>query len=216
MGYRTTKTEQVGGIGGRAINKLTDLKIRSFIRLSREGKATSKKLADGGGLYLFVTPAKTAVWRIKFRFAGKERVFAAGTYPTVTLEAARAQREKVKALLAQGRDPVQSRRLERANAIAASGETFGSVANQWLAKQKPQWSLVHYEKSNRAFERDVLPRIGNLAVKDITPQIVASVVDGILRRGVRETAAKVLQHINGVFRFAQARGRCSSAEASCP
>jgi len=82
--HRTTKPEEVGGIGGRAINKLTDLRIRSFVRQSREGTATTRKLADGGGLYLLVTPAGTAVWRVKYRFGGKERVFAAGSYPTTT------------------------------------------------------------------------------------------------------------------------------------
>jgi hypothetical protein len=188
------------------INKLTDLAIRSFIRARRTGQASKKKLSDGGGLYLVVTPAGTAVWRVKYRFGGNERLFAAGTYPATTLESARAEREKVKTLLREGRDPVQDRRLERANAIASSGETFKSVAALWLAKQKAQWSPIHFEKSSRAFDRDVLPRIGNLPVKDITPQIVAGVIEAILKRGVRETAAKVLQHINGVFRFAQARG----------
>jgi integrase len=188
------------------INKLTDLAIRSFIGKSTGGKATTTKLSDGGGLYLMVTPAGTAVWRVKYRFTGKERLFSAGTYPAVTLEAARAQREKVKALLRDGRDPVQTRRVERADAIAASGAIFESVVADWLAKQKTEWSAIHYRKSTRAFERDVLPRMGKLPIKDITPQIVASVVEAILKRGVRDTAAKVLQHITGVFRLAQARG----------
>jgi len=196
----------VGGIGARAINKLTDLAIRSFIQKCQTGKQEPGKLADGGGLYLLITPAGTPSWRIKYRHNGKERTYIAGTYPATTLEAARVARDKVKGLLGQGRDPVQYRRLERANAIAASGETFSTVAAQWLAGKKIRWSPIHYEKSNQAFERDILPRIGNLPVKDITPQIVSSVVDAILKRGVRETAAKILQHINGVFRFAQARG----------
>jgi hypothetical protein len=208
-GHRTEERTVVGGIGGigaRAINKLTDLAIRSFVRKSQAGETTSRKLADGGGLYLVITSAGTPTWRIKYRFDSKERTYSAGKYPATSLEAARAQREKVKALLREGRDPVQFRRLEHANAVAASGETFSSVAKQWLATKKTQWSPIHYEKSRQAFERDVLPRIGNLPVKDITPQIVAGVVDAILRRKVRETASKILQHINGVFRFAQARG----------
>src|SRR5437667_166008 len=176
------------------INKLTDLAIRSFIGKSKSGEATTTKLSDGGGLYLMVTPAGTPVWRVKYRVNGKERLFSAGTYPAVALEAARAQRENVKALLRDGRDPVQTRRVERANGIAASGATFESVVADWLAKQKTEWSAIHYLKSTRAFERDVLPRIGKLPIKDITPQIVASVVEAILKRGARDTAGKVLQH----------------------
>ena len=193
-------------IRARAINKLTDLAVRSFIRKCQAGEATSRKLSDGGALYLMVNRSGTFSWRVKYRFNSKERTYSAGMYPATSLEAARAHREKVKALLRESRDPVQHRRLERANTIAASGETFSAVAAQWLATKKARWSAIHYRKSSQAFERDVYPRIGNLPVKAITPQIVASVIDAILRRRVRETASKILQHVNGVFRFAQARG----------
>jgi hypothetical protein len=63
-------------------SKVTQLAIRSFVRNSQLGKASTKKLADGGGLYLQVTPAGTALCRIKYRFAGKERSFAPKSYPT--------------------------------------------------------------------------------------------------------------------------------------
>src|SRR4051794_11575338 len=122
------------------LNKLSDLAIRSFVRKTREGKASFRKLSDGGGLYLIVTPAGTPLWRVKYRFDGKERLYSAGAYPAVSLEEARAEREKVKTLLREGRDPVQAARVERASAMASSGETFVSIATTWLAKQKPQWS----------------------------------------------------------------------------
>jgi hypothetical protein len=118
---------------------------------------------------------------VKYRFAGKERLFSAGTYPAVTLEAARVQREKVKALLRDGRDPVQTLHVERANAIAS----FESMVADWLAKQKTEWSTIHYRKSARAFERDVLPRIGKLPIKDITPP------DSSKRRSARITEIQV-------------------------
>src|SRR3954465_7129293 len=87
-GYRTVKSNVVGV---SVLNKLTDLAIRSFIRNSKTGTAPTRKLSDGGGLYLFVTSAGTPVWRVKYRFNAKERVFAAGAYPSTTLEAARAE-----------------------------------------------------------------------------------------------------------------------------
>lgn len=195
-----------GGISGRATNKLTDLKIRSFISKCRAGKAKATKLSDGAGMYLMLTPAGTPAWRVKYRLAGKERVYAIGTYPTVTLEGARAEREAIKAHLRAGRDPVQTRRHGRAAAAASSGETFEKVTTDWLTKQRKDWSQIHYDKSSRALERDVLPRLGALAVRDITPAMVAGVVETIVKRGARDTASKTLQHIGGVFRLAQARG----------
>ena len=195
-----------GGISARAINKLSDVKIRAFITKCRAGKATAKKLSDGAGMFLMLTPAGTPVWRIKYRLGGKERLYAVGTYPDISLEAARAQREALKAHLREGRDPVQARKVRQAAATAASGNTFEGLTTDWLAKQHKGWSPIHYEKSSRALERDVLPRLGNLPVRDITPAMVAGVVEAIVKRGARETAGKVLQHIGGVFRLAQARG----------
>src|SRR5688500_15155116 len=92
-------------IGSRAINKLTDLAIRSFIRRKREGAVQPRKLADGGGLYLAVTPAGTPVWRLKYRLGSKERLYAIGIYPAISLDEARAQRESMKTLIRQGQDP---------------------------------------------------------------------------------------------------------------
>src|SRR5690242_12507485 len=88
-------------------NKLTDRTVRAFLAHLRAGKANTKKLADGGGLYITTTPNGTAVWRLKYRFAGKERLYAVGVFPDVSLEQARAQREMVKAHLREGKDPLQ-------------------------------------------------------------------------------------------------------------
>lgn len=199
---------------GRATNKLTDRKIKAFVTKARAGAAGAKKLSDGGGLYVTMTPAGTAVWRLKYRLSGKERLYAVGIYPEVGLEEARAARETVKSHLRDGRDPLKARRVRRATAAAASDDTFTSVASDWLAKRKRDWSVVHYAKSRQALERDVFPAIGSLPVSDITPAMVAGVVEAITRRGARETAAKVLWHCVCIFRFAQAKGLCRDNPAT--
>src|SRR5688500_16081724 len=93
----------------------------------------------------------------------------------------------------------------QAVAVAASNNTFRSVSDDWLAKRQPGWSAIHYEKSKRAIERDVLPKLGSMPVSQITPVLVSSVVEAIDRRGAGDTAGKILQHISGIFRLAQAR-----------
>ena len=55
-----------GGIG----SKLTDKAVKAFAAKTERGK----KLADGGGLYLFLTPAGGATWRVKYRIEGKENL----------------------------------------------------------------------------------------------------------------------------------------------
>ena len=61
-----------GGIGA----KLTDRAVKAFVAKTERGK----KLADGGGLHLFITPAGGATWRIKYRIDGKEKIYSIGPY----------------------------------------------------------------------------------------------------------------------------------------
>ena len=105
---------------------------------------------DGGG----VTPAGTAVWRIKYRYGGKERVYAdIGAYPEAGLQKAREERDKVREMLRQGRDPVKGRKIGQIESAAASAQTLGTVAQEWLRERKKGWAAVHYDKSKRALER---------------------------------------------------------------
>ena len=189
-----------GGIGG----KLTDKAVKAFVARTERGK----KLPDGGGLHLFITPAGGATWRIKYRIDGKEKIYSIGAYPAVSLGAARVELIEVKALLRENKDPVTQRRINRAETSASSDNTFEAVAGEWLTMKKKEWSIGHYTKSSRAFERDIYPAIGKLPIASITPAIVAKAVEDIHKRDVLETATRILQHLNGVFRYAQAKGLC--------
>jgi integrase len=205
---RTKMTQAVGGIErvGRSTNKLSDRAIKAFVASARNGSASTKKLSDGGGLYITLTPAGSAVWRLKYRLVGKERLYAIGVYPAVGLEAARAQRAMVKELLREGRDPLKTRQLTRASAAASSDTTFAGATEEWLSRRKADWSDIHYLKSRQALERDVLPALGTLPVSDITPAMVAKVVESVVSRGAGETASKILWNVICIFRLAQARG----------
>lgn len=189
-----------GGIG----EKLTDKAVKAFTGKAEPGK----KLADGGGLHLFITPAGGTTWRIKYRIGGKEKIYSIGPYPLVSLAAARVELAEVKALLLEGKDPVTERRVNRASSAASTDNTFQAVAGEWLSMKQKEWSVGHYVKSARAFERDIYPAIGKLPIASITPAIVAKAVENIHKRDVLETATRILQHLNGVFRYAQAKGLC--------
>jgi hypothetical protein len=68
----------MGGGIRPSTNKLSDRAIKAFLAQARAGTAPKKKLFDGGGLYLALTPAGTAVWRLKYRIGGRERLVTAG------------------------------------------------------------------------------------------------------------------------------------------
>ena len=66
------------------------------------------KKADGGGMYLEVMPNGSKYWRMKYRFADKEKRLALGVYPQVTLAEARKKREEAKENIRNGFDPALS------------------------------------------------------------------------------------------------------------
>ena len=187
------------GGNSRALNRLAVRRIESW----RKAAAAGEKLSDGGGLYLRMLPSGATTWQLKFRHGGIERTYSVGQ---VDLATARAERERIKRLIEAGRDPVQAKRLDRAAEVASSGETFADVATAWLAKQKPAWSGIHYDKSSKAIERHVTATIGRLPVRDITPAMVSSIIEKVQAGGKRETASKLLQHTRAIFRYAAAKG----------
>lgn len=68
-------------------------------------RSRAYKLTDGGGLHLFVQPNGSKLWRMKYRFGGKEKLLSFGKYPDVPLAAARTKRDEARVCLAEGRDP---------------------------------------------------------------------------------------------------------------
>jgi integrase len=189
---------------GGIFNRLSDKACKAFAAQ----KAHGKKLSDGGGLYLLITPSGSASWRVKYRIEGKEKTYSVGNYPAVSLAAVRIELGEVKALLREHKDPVTERRVNRAANAACADNTFRAVAQDWLTMKQKEWSAGHYTKSARALERDIYPALGNLPISSITPAMVAKAVEDIHKRDVLETATRILQHLNGVFRYAQAKGLC--------
>src|SRR5882672_12549096 len=86
------------------------------------------KLSDGGGLYLLVQPNAAKLWRLAYRFDGKQKLLALGPYPVTSLSDARALRDAAKKLLAQGSDPSVERKAERGAARLSRRNTFAAVA----------------------------------------------------------------------------------------
>jgi hypothetical protein len=112
---------------------LTDVQIRN----AKPGPR-SYKLSDGGWLFLFVTPTGSKLWRMSYRFDGRERTLSFGAYPAVSLRDARDRRDKAKALLAAGRDPSQQKRAERVARAISNATTFAGVAEEYLEKLRQE------------------------------------------------------------------------------
>ncbi|HWX33042.1 MAG TPA: Arm DNA-binding domain-containing protein [Steroidobacteraceae bacterium] len=82
-------------------------------------KATPYKKSDGGGLYLLVKPRGAKLWQLAYRHDGRQKTYSIGGYPIVPLADARTERDKAKALIVKGIDPVLARQTAAPSAKAA-------------------------------------------------------------------------------------------------
>ena len=169
-----------------------------------------RKIADAGGLLLFVSPSGGKLWRLRYRFDGKEKLLSFGAYPELKLADARGLRDKAKRALAEGRDPGAN---AKAALSAPAGDTFEAVAREWIKAQAVNWTPAHSARVLSRFERDAFPAIGSTAVAEVTaPQILA------MLRPVEDRAPDIAGRIRmttgAILRYAIATGRASRDPAA--
>jgi hypothetical protein len=109
---------------------LTDAQCRNAVCPADKKRA---RLADAGGMYLEVSPSGSKRWFFKYYLAGVEKRLALGSYPAVSLTAARKAREAAKLEKSKGSDPAQLRKIEKLKATTPEGETFKATALEWYA-----------------------------------------------------------------------------------
>ena len=172
-------------------------------------KPTDKpqKLTDGGGLYLLLQPNGAKYWRLDYRFAGKRKTLAVGVYPDVSLLSARERRDDARKLLADGIDPGENRKAQKAAGAARAANSFEVIAREWHGKFSPGWAPTHSSKIIRRLEVEIFPWIGARPIAEITAPELLTCIRRIEVRGILETAHRTLQHCGQVFRYAVQTGR---------
>jgi integrase len=144
---------------------------------------------------------------LKYRFHGKEKRLSLGIYPAVSLKDARERRDEARKLLANGLDPSQDRKAQKAASADRAANSFEIVAREWFAKHKPNWAANHSDKIIKRLENDVFPWLGGRPIAEITAPEVLSCLRRIEGRGALDTAHRAHQNCGQVFRYAVATGR---------
>lgn len=161
-------------------------------------------LKDTDGLSLFVSTKGDKLWHFRFSWAGKQPRISLGSYPELSLKAARERRDRARALVAQGIDPREHRRQERHAASMAAEHSFEAVFAKWLAFRR--LSLKEGRQSTlsqiiRMFNKDVLPFLGKRSIFDIKRQDLLEVLRRLERRQAWTTAEKCRTWFNQLFRY---------------
>jgi integrase len=170
-------------------------------------QAKPYKLPDGRGMFLLVNPDGSKLWRWRYRrpVTGTENMLALGAYPEISLRLAREKREEARALMADGIDPGEHRKAEKAAGMERAANSFEVIAREWLGKQT--W-VEHYRVKVEAWmANDVYPYIGGRPVAELSAPEFLRVGRRMEERGAVESAHRVLQTCGQVMRYAIATGR---------
>lgn len=187
---------------------LTDTAIRNA-----KPKQKLYRLADANGLCLEVTPTGSKLWRYRYRYNGKARMFALGAYPATSLANARAKRDEARALLSSGVDPSEQRKAEKRE-LGLGDTTFQALAEEWFKYNAPRWADSTRYKTRLYLDNDVFPTIGFCSVKAITRPQLVELVRKVEARGTLNAAGKIRQWLQQIFRFGLAVGAVEANPAT--
>lgn len=170
-------------------------------------------MGDAFGLFVLIQPSGGKLWRFKYRFDGREKKVAIGTYPVIGLAEARRRRDQARELLAAGKDPSRERLREKLRTQIQAGNTFAAIAEEYCDKRKRDgqkaWAASTAARSEYLISLLKVP-LGRMPITDIEPADVLAAVRKIERKGQLESARRTLQLAGAVFRYAVATARLAS------
>lgn len=178
---------------------LTDAKVKAA---KLPGDKKQIKISDAGGLYLLVNKSGK-YWRLKYRFAGKEKTLSIGVYPLVSLKKARQAREVAKEQLFEGINPNHAKQeAERKRRAQQEAATFEGVGRQWHKEHSKHVSEKYAVKLIVSLERDIFPWLGSLPIESVKAIDVLNTLKRVAERGAEETARRLKTICSQVFCFA--------------
>lgn len=173
-------------------------------------------LHDGDGLFLLVKTTGKKLWRFRYQrpVSGSRTNLSLGSYPALTLAAARQIRDQHLTTLAQGMDPQQQQEQASEQRQIELDSIFSTVAANWF-KMKSKSVTEDYAKDIwRSLDKDVFPAIGAIPVQEIKARTIVEALEPIKARGALETVRRLVQRINEIMIYAVNTGLIDSNPAS--
>lgn len=185
---------------------LTDLNIRT----AKPG-AKPYKLQDGKGLYLDVRPSGSKIWRYRYWITPeKDGLYTIGEYPKVSLLQARKEREWAREQVEKGLNPTHIKTTEANRERVENADTFEGLAIDWVKENESHWTSGYLKQVNRILETDLLPALGKLPIRQVTPVRVLEILQSVNGRGAPSIAILCRQFISQMYKHAVATLRADS------
>jgi integrase len=178
---------------------LTDARCRA-----EKPGAARRKISDGGGLQLWVSPNGKKTWMLVYQYRRTQKTLSLGPYPQIALSIARSKRELAKSLLRDDKNPAVEWAPRLAEVSKApGGDTFEEVAKEFLEKREKAETLSPVTMHKKEWLLSVAyPRLGSKRVRDIRPLDVLETLQELEARGLLETARRLRALIGAVCRYA--------------
>lgn len=163
-------------------------------------------LYDGKGLALVVDIAGNKRWVLRYtRPDGRRNMIGLGTYPAVMPSVARTKAREAKTGLAQGVDPIASKKEQKREEKAVSRGTFKSIAEEWYAHKAKSWASETARKARESLDDDLFPKLGAKPIAEITSTDIKPVILLVHERAPR-LAVKARQYCNQIIEYAIQEG----------
>lgn len=184
---------------------LTDLKLRKL-----KPAAAPYRRSDGGGLFVEVRPSGSRLWRLAYRFGGKQKLLALGSYPETPLARARQLRQDARSQLQAGRDPAAEAKAAAETERALTKNTFAALADELLAKQEREGKAAATLDKKRWLIGLAAVDLGERPIRSITAAEILKPLQRAEANGTYETARRMRAVIGQVFRYAIATARADT------
>ena len=179
----------------RAINKLSATEVAKKTKPGRYG--------DGGGLWLQVSSYGSKAWVFRYMLDGKARHMGLGSVDTFSLKEARERAREARQLVADGVDPIETKRAKRssARAVEAKRMTFAKAAERYIASKSEGW---RNEVHKTQWANTLKTHAASLSEMDVSAIGTAHIMEVLepIWRTKTETASRVRGRIERVLDYA--------------
>jgi integrase len=150
------------------------------------------------GFGVRVSAAGRKSWVVMYRSGGIKRRLTLGTYPAISLAAAREQAADALRAVAHGGDPATSKKSAR------EADTFAELSEEYLeGHAKPKKRT--WKKDELVIRKDLAPRFGRLKATDVKRRDVIKLLDEIRERGAPIQANRTLEILRKMYNWAISR-----------
>lgn len=172
----------------RTTQPLTNIKVRQA-----KPKTKEYNLGDGRGLFLRIKPNGSKLWIFNYQrpHTRQRSNLGLGAYPALSLADVRYKREELHSLLAKDIDPKDHQDKHRQHVVEAHNYTFAKVFERWLKVKRSSVSEDYATDIERAFERHILPKLGNTPIHKISIKRTIQVIKPVEAKGALETVKRL-------------------------